>query len=110
MRSNFIGDAKVRIGFDYNDLEVEMKHVEAREFKERSLDYLTSNEPLAIEHEGEIIGFYYPKKRTKQEELERTSDRLHQAVQQALAETGMTEDEFADLFDLSKPFPYDADS
>lgn len=88
-----------------------MKHVEAREFKERSLDYLTSNEPLAIEHEGEIIGFYYPKKRTKQEELERKLDRLGQLVNQALAETGMTEDEFADLFDLSKPFPYDdADS
>lgn len=110
MQSNFRCDAKVRIEFDYNDLEVEMKHVEAREFKERSLDYLTSNEPLAIKHEGEIIGFYYPKKRTKQEEVKRAVERLHQAVQQALAETGMTEDEFADLFDLSKPFPYDADS
>lgn len=110
MQSNFRCDAKVRIEFDYNDLEVEMKHVEAREFKERSLDYLTSNEPLAIEHKGEIIGFYYPKKRTKQEEVKCAVERLHQAVQQALAETGMTEDEFADLFDLSKPFPYDADS
>ncbi len=30
-------------------------------------------------------------------------------MQRALDETGMTEDELADLFDVSKPFPYDTD-
>lgn len=84
-----------------------MKQIEAREFKERSLDYLTGNEPLAIEYEGEVVGFYYPKKRTKQEEVKRAVERLDQAVKRVLAETGMTEDELADIFDLSKPFPYD---
>ncbi|MBW4650327.1 MAG: hypothetical protein KME06_16810 [Kastovskya adunca ATA6-11-RM4] len=84
-----------------------MKHVEVEKFKTRSLDYLTGNEPLAIVQDGEVVGHYYPKKRTKQEEVKRAVERLDRAVKQALAETGMTEDEFADLFDLSKPFPYD---
>lgn len=84
-----------------------MKQIEAREFKERSLDYLTGNEPLVIEHDGEVVGFYYPKKRTKREQLKRDIKRLDQLVKQVLAETGMTEDELADLFDTSKPFPYD---
>ncbi len=39
--------------------------------------------------------------------LKRDIKRLEEAVQRALAETGMTEEEFADLFDLSKLFPYD---
>ena len=88
-----------------------MKQVAVSELQEKAADYLTGKEPLAIEHDGEVVGYYYPKKRTKQEEVKRAVERLHQAAQQALAETGMTEDEFADLFDLSKPFPYDdADS
>ncbi len=84
-----------------------MKQIQAREFQERSLTYLTGNEPLAIEHNSEIVGHYYPKKRTKREQLKRDIKHLEEAVQRALAETGMTEDEFADLFDLSKPFPYE---
>jgi hypothetical protein len=87
-----------------------MKQVATLELKEKVIDYLTGEEPLVILHDGEVVGFYYPKKRKKQEELNRKLNRLEQLVKQALAETGMTEDEFADLFDLSKPFPYDADS
>jgi hypothetical protein len=36
-------------------------------------------------------------------------ERLQETLQQIYAETGMTEDEFADLLDPSKPFPYDLD-
>lgn len=87
-----------------------MKQVATLELKEKAIDYLTGSEPLVIVHDGEVVGFYYPKQRKKQEELNRKLDRLEQLVKQALAETGMTEDEFADLFDLSKQFPYDSDS
>jgi hypothetical protein len=86
-----------------------MKQVAVKKFT-RSLDYLTGSEPLAIEHNGEVVGFYYPKKRTKQEEVEDAVKQLRQTVDRILATTGMTEDELADLFDTSKPFPYDSDS
>lgn len=84
-----------------------MKQVAVSELQEKATDYLTGSEPLAIEHNGEVVGYYYPKKRTKHEELERDLERLDQLVKQIRAKNGMTEDEFADLFDLSKPFPYD---
>jgi hypothetical protein len=87
-----------------------MKQVAVSELQEKAADYLTGKEPLAIEHDGEVVGYYYPKKRTKQEEVERAVKQLSHTVERILAETGMTEDELADLFDTSKPFPYDADS
>ncbi|MCL1464233.1 hypothetical protein [Argonema galeatum] len=87
-----------------------MKQVAVSELQEKATVYLTGSEQLAIEHNGEVVGFYYPKKRTKQEEVDRAVKQLSETVQQILAETGMTEDELADLFDTSKPFPYDTDS
>ena len=81
-----------------------MKHLGIDEFRERAIDYLTSGETLAIEHEGKIVGFYFPKEKTREEELKRAVDRLSQAVERAMVESGMTEDELADLFDLSQPF------
>ena len=87
-----------------------MKQVAVSELQEKAAKYLTGEEPLAIEHDGEVVGYYYPKKRTKQEEVERAVKQLRETVDRVLAETGMTEDELADLFDTSKPFPYDFDS
>lgn len=42
------------------------------------------------------------------EAIQENMERLEQLIAQVLARTGMSEDEFADLFDLSKPFPFDA--
>jgi hypothetical protein len=39
------------------------------------------------------------------ERVKMAVDRLNQAVKQASSEMGITEDEFADLFDLSKSLP-----
>jgi tetrahydromethanopterin S-methyltransferase subunit B len=83
-----------------------MKQIEAREFKERSLDYLTGNEPLVIEHEGEVVGFYYPKKRTLQEENDRLFAQLDQILERMAEQNGMTKDELIDALDPSKPFPF----
>ncbi len=87
-----------------------MKQVAVRELQEKAAVYLTGSESLAIEHNGEVVGFYYPKKQSKQEEVDRAVKQLSETVQQIMARTGMTEDELADLFDTSKPFPYDIDS
>ena len=87
-----------------------MKPVPVDKFREQMSSYLEGIEPLVIEREGEILGFYYPKNKTKKPELKQTVDRLETLLKQILAKNGMTEDEFADLFDTSKPFPYDKPS
>ena len=87
-----------------------MKQVAVSELKDKAIVYLTGNEPLEIEHNGQVIGFYYPKKPINQAEVELAVKQLSQTVQQILDRTGMTEEELADLFDTSKPFPDDTDS
>jgi hypothetical protein len=91
-----------------------MKRVGVREFRDHATKYLASNEPLAIERYGDTIGFYIPTgvgQRDPVEEEERrrrqadSIARLEKTIQQILDETGMTEDELADLFDPTKPLP-----
>ena len=84
-----------------------MKSVPVDEFKQEINVYLESFEPLAIESDGEILGFYYPQERGKEEKLKQTVAKLEKILGEVLARNGMTEDEFADMFDMNKPFPYD---
>lgn len=51
-----------------------------------------------------MFDLYRPAKRDE-EKVRQALDRLGATVDRILAETGMTEDELADLFDLSKPLP-----
>jgi hypothetical protein len=77
--------------------------VDEREFGDHATKYLALQEPLEIERDGRPIGHYLPVKRASDEEVRQAVARLAEAVEQVLAETGMTEDELADLFDLSRP-------
>lgn len=83
-----------------------MKHVGVREFRDRATGYLKDSEPLAVERHGKLIGFYIPveQKRgnTEEEEFRDALGRLDQTVRRVLEESGMTEDELADAFDLGK--------
>jgi antitoxin (DNA-binding transcriptional repressor) of toxin-antitoxin stability system len=80
-----------------------MKRVGVREFRDHATQYLASREPLEIERHGRPIGFYIPLKQANDEEVRHAVARLREAVEQVLAETGMTEDELAALFDLKRP-------
>ncbi|MGH3089126.1 MAG: hypothetical protein ACRDSJ_17655 [Rubrobacteraceae bacterium] len=86
-----------------------MKHVGVREFRDRATGFLKEAEPIAIERHGRLIGFYIPvapkRDARRQAELEEALKRLEASVARALEESGMTEDELADYFDLSKPIP-----
>jgi len=53
-----------------------MKPVPVDKFREQMSSYLKGIEPLVIEREGEILGFYYPKKKTKDPDIKQTVDRL----------------------------------
>ena len=84
-----------------------VKHVGVREFRDRATSYLKGTETLAVERHGKLIGFYIPveSKKSNEEELKEALARLEASVKRVLEETGMTEDELVDYFDISKPAP-----
>jgi len=110
-----------------------VKRIPADEFARHAAEYLEGSEPVSIEKDGEVIGRYVPApnghsingaRTTAQSANDNTTEldwskvdpesraiigRLQETLQKIYARTGMTEDEFADLLDPSKPFPYDLD-
>lgn len=110
-----------------------MKRVPADEFAEHAAAYLEGDEPISVEKDGEEIGRYVPMPnghtmsgarsgdRTSDEallgELENgispeslaTIRRLDGLLQSIYDRTGLTEDELAEYFDLTKPIPPDHD-
>ena len=104
-----------------------MRQVPAEEFQDRTSEYLDARETLAIERNGQLIGHYVPvgsetpstngaadtrrpatvSPTATPDEWRDALEEFDRAVKRVLNETGMTEDELADLFDLNKPFPYD---
>jgi antitoxin (DNA-binding transcriptional repressor) of toxin-antitoxin stability system len=82
----------------------EMKHVGVREFRDHATTYLSGSHPIAISKHGRVIGLYIPMKRDK-EAARRALDKLEETVERILEETGMTEDELADMFDMRRPSP-----
>lgn len=82
-----------------------MKKVGVREFRDHATKYLASDEVLAIDRHGRTIGFYVPTAHKPGAEFHESLKRLEDTVQKFLTETGLTENELADLFDLTKPLP-----
>lgn len=86
-----------------------MRHVSVSEIQQHPIESFSGDEAIAIEHEGKILGYFHPRNKTKEQRVKQAVKRLQEVMDKALAETGMTEDEFVDLFDLSKPLPNDDD-
>jgi hypothetical protein len=78
-----------------------LKNVGVREFRDHATAYLSGSDPVAVSKHGRVIGFYIPLDRDE-DEVRRVVAKLGQSVQRILHETGMTEDELAELFDLRK--------
>lgn len=76
-----------------------LKNVGVREFRDHATTYLSGSDPIAVSKHGRVIGFYIPLDRDE-DEVRRDVAKLGQSVQRILGETGMSEDELADLFDL----------
>jgi len=81
-----------------------MKEIGVRDFRDHATRYLAGGEPVAIQRHGQVIGFYFPVKQDK-EATRRALDGLRDTVSGILAETGMTEDELSDWFNLRKSQP-----
>lgn len=80
-----------------------MIHAGAQEFRERAARYFAGKDMVAIEQDGKVVGYYIPRPKRDEEAVRRAIAELQEAVEKAMAETGLSEDELADLFDLSKP-------
>lgn len=82
-----------------------MKRVGVREFRDHATQYLAGDDVLAVEKHGQPIGFYIPTGKTRQQSFADALARLEDTVKGILAETGMSEDELARLFDLTQQVP-----
>src|SRR5215210_7206154 len=113
-----------------------MKRVPAEEFARHAAEYLEGSEIVAVEKDGEIIGNYVPapnghapngtgsqatsrqygdlsevellrelEKGISPEDLARIR-KIDEEMKAIYDKAGMTEEEFAAYFDMTKPFPY----
>lgn len=87
-----------------------MKTVDVRDFQEHSSRYLHGDSAVAVAPDGWAIGLYIPVPQAHDARFLATIGRLEASVARVLAETGMSEDELASLFDLARPtlLEYDA--
>jgi hypothetical protein len=83
---------------------VKLKSVGVREFRDHATAYLSGSDPVAVSKHGHVIGFYIPVDRDP-EQVQRAMEKLGNTVERILEETGMTEDELAELFELRQSLP-----
>lgn len=77
----------------------ELKTVGVREFRDHATAYLSGADPIAVSKHGRVVGFYIPLERDTGE-VERAVSRLADTVDRVVAQTGLSEDELAGLFDV----------
>lgn len=78
--------------------------VGVREFRAHTTDYLQGSEPIAVTKHGQVIGLYFPVP-PDHEAMVRALARVGEAVDRVRSESGMTEDELSDWFNLRRPLP-----
>ncbi len=80
---------------------VKLKTVGVREFRDHATTYLSGSDPVAVSKHGRVVGFYIPLERDE-DEVRRALARLGETVGQVLDETGLSEGELAQMFDLRR--------
>ena len=75
-----------------------MRSVGVREFRDRATQLIASGETLVVEKHGEPVGFFVPIVAKDRCAGAAALDRLGETVNDVLAKTGLTEDEFVAEF------------
>ncbi len=78
-----------------------LKTVGVREFRDHATTYLSGSDPVAVCKHGRVVGFYIPLERDE-DEVRRALARLGETVGQVLDETGLSEGELAQMFDMRR--------
>ena len=71
-----------------------MKTVKLEELVKQGL--LTQKEPLYLEHNVKLIGYYYPV--INHQEVKKAKEKLDEIMEKVLAETKLTEEEYLSKF------------
>ena len=79
-----------------------VKRIGVGEFREHAEEYLAGDEVLTVECQGRPMGVYIPFQSATPDASQKALLRLEQAVAKARDVNHLTEDELADLLDLSK--------
>jgi len=67
-----------------------MKSIKFNELNKDEL--LTQTEPISIEHNGKLVGYYYPA--IDHEKVKKAKAELDAIIEKVLVETGLTEDKY----------------
>lgn len=81
-----------------------LKSVGVREFRDHATAFLSGTDPIAVSKHGQVIGFYIPVERDR-EQATRAIEQLGRTVERLLEDTGMSEDQLAELLDLRRALP-----
>lgn len=79
-----------------------LQSIGVREFRDHATTYLSGSDPVAVNKHGHVIGFYIPIERDY-EHAKKAVENLGRTVEKILEESGMEEEDLAQLFDLRRP-------
>lgn len=82
-----------------------MRRVGVREFRDHASELLGGDEVLAVERHGQPIGFYFPTNPSREERKAEAFERLERTWRRIMEQTGLSEDELAEYFDVNSPLP-----
>ena len=80
-----------------------LRTVGVREFRDHATPYVSGSDPVAVRKHGRVVWFYIPLQRDD-DEVPRALARLAETVSQVLDETGLSEEELAQMFDLRQRY------
>ncbi len=80
-----------------------MKSVGIREFRDKASHYLASDEAIAVNRHGKLVGFYIPVRESDEGEVQAALMRLSRTVESALTQSGWDEEKLSLALDLSQP-------
>ena len=79
-----------------------MRKVGIKEFRDNATKLLASGETMLVERHGHPVGYFIPVKQKDEAEIERATARFREALEEALSETSLSQDELADLFIIKR--------
>ena len=79
-----------------------MRKVGIKEFRDNATKLLAAGEVMLVERHGHPVGYFIPVKRKNDTEADDAAARLAEVLERAVNESGLTEDELADLFTLKR--------
>ena len=79
-----------------------MRKVGIKEFRDNATKLLAAGETMLVERHGHPVGYFIPVKQKGSAEADEAAARLAEVLERAVNESGLSEDELAELFTLKR--------